>query len=55
MIHRAPDPVPPLFADAQRRRLTPRARPAAVWVATMFVAASPGASAGADGSEGGVA
>jgi hypothetical protein len=42
-----------LVVDSGRRRPTPRGRPAAVWVATTFATAHPGASGTAVEPEGG--
>ncbi|MBX3391637.1 MAG: hypothetical protein KF787_03210 [Phycisphaeraceae bacterium] len=42
-----------VVVDSGRRRMTPRGRPAAVWIAATFATAGPGASCDADGPEGG--
>jgi hypothetical protein len=43
------------IVDSGGRRLTPRGRPAAVWVAAAFATPCPAASAGAGGPSGGAA
>ncbi|MBX3359914.1 MAG: hypothetical protein KF912_07980 [Phycisphaeraceae bacterium] len=43
------------IVDSGRRRLTPRGRPAAVWIASTFATIGPAASADAPKPEGGAA